>query len=168
MSEDRYIKQNHGKWSQKGVPHKGWECIDIEDSGEQATICEMCESQSIRYIHYMRHPDYADTLGVGCVCAGNMEENLHNAKSRDDFMKSRASKRKRWIDHRSWKVSMKGNDWIKTDGYVITMVDHNVYWSASIKEEGEENGVWLPRKFDLLESAKLAAFDYVTKLLAEN
>ena len=168
MNEDSHIRSNLGKWSKKDVPHKGWECIDIEDTGEQATICEMCEFQHIRYIHYMKHPEYIDILGVGCDCAGKMEENYLHAKKRDDFMKKRTSKRKRWINHRGWKVSKKGNDWIKADGYIITMIDHNTYWSASIRIEGEETGVWLPRKFETIEIAKLAAFDYVTKLLSDD
>jgi len=29
----------------------------------------MCETQQIRYVHYMHHPDYAGLLGVGSVCA---------------------------------------------------------------------------------------------------
>src|SRR5947208_2472855 len=30
--------------------------------------CEMCEAHPIRYVHTMEHPDYPDTLDVGCVC----------------------------------------------------------------------------------------------------
>jgi len=167
MQENVYFRENRGKWSQEGVPHKDWECIDIEDSGEQATICEMCESQSIRYIHLMKHSEYNGILGVGCICAGHMEGNILHAKKRDDFMKSRSQKRKRWINHRNWKISKKGNDYIKIDGYIIIMVDNNSYWSASIKNGNEGIDEWLPRRFDSLNTAKLAAFDYITKLLAD-
>lgn len=44
------------------MPHRGWTCIDIEVE-EPAAICEMCEVMSIRYAHYMTHPDYPGTLG---------------------------------------------------------------------------------------------------------
>jgi hypothetical protein len=166
MEEEKYVKNKFGKWSKSGVPHKGWECIDIEDLGEPSEICEMCEKNEIRYVHYMKHSDYPDILAVGCVCAGNMEENLLVARKRDDFMKSRSNKRKKWINHRSWKISRKGNIWIKSEGYIIVMVDHNSYWNASIKSENDEVNEWLPRRFDSISAAKLAAFDYLTKLLA--
>ena len=41
-----------GKWSQAGVPHKGWIWVDIEDLGEPSATCEMCETQEIRYVQY--------------------------------------------------------------------------------------------------------------------
>ncbi len=58
-----------GKWSQQGVPKKGWACIGFEDLGEPSTQCEMCENQDIRYVHQMQHPDYPHILECGCVCA---------------------------------------------------------------------------------------------------
>jgi hypothetical protein len=64
---------NHGKWSQPGVPHRGWTCEGVEDLGEPDAICEMCERQEIRYVHTMVHPEYPDKLACGCVCAGHME-----------------------------------------------------------------------------------------------
>ncbi|GHV31592.1 hypothetical protein AGMMS4952_20620 [Spirochaetia bacterium] len=66
MDENYYFENRRGKWSDKGVPHKGWKCIDIEDLGEPSLTCEMCESQEIRYVHYMKHPGYKDILKVGC------------------------------------------------------------------------------------------------------
>ena len=56
---------DRGKWSEKGVPKKGWICVGIDDLGEPSTICEMCESVEIRYVHSMQHPNYAETLDVG-------------------------------------------------------------------------------------------------------
>ena len=76
MSEARHT--NRGKWSQTGVPHRGWACVGIEDLEEPAQFCEMCESVEIRYVHLMEHPDYPETLGVGCICAEHMEEDYVN------------------------------------------------------------------------------------------
>ena len=73
-----------GKWTQPGVPHKGWVCVDIEDLGSPDHICEMCEIQDVRYVHVMEHANYAETLRVGCICAGHMEENLVGARLRED------------------------------------------------------------------------------------
>ena len=72
-----------GKWSQGGVPHKGWSCIDIDDVGDDFVTCQMCETQPVRYVHTMEHPDYPDTLDVGCVCAGNMEQDYEAARERE-------------------------------------------------------------------------------------
>jgi hypothetical protein len=168
MDNEESYSTNHGKWSQEGVPHKGWTCIDIEDSGAVSFVCEMCESQHIRYIHYMKHPDYQDILSVGCVCAGKMEGNYTKAKLRDDFMKKRAARRLHWIHNSRWKVSQKGNDWIKTDGYIIVMKKAGKLWRAFIKSETGNFEKWSYRQYESKDMAKLAAFDYLTKLLSEN
>jgi hypothetical protein len=168
MNEIECCKKNLGKWSQKNVPHKEWICVDIEDLGEPSKICEMCESQPIRYVHYMEHPDYTGILGVGCVCAGNMEDNRVDARMRDDFMKNRARKRLRWIANTRWKISQKGNDFIKTDGYIIVMKKQGALWSALVESEDETFKQWSYRKYETIEMAKLAAFDFLTKILADN
>ena len=72
-----------GKWGRPGVPQKGWTCVGIEDLEEPSAVCEMCETQEIRYVHYMEHSHYPDQLGVGCVCAGHMEEDYEGARRRD-------------------------------------------------------------------------------------
>jgi hypothetical protein len=168
ISESSYISNNRGKWSQPNVPHKGWECIKIEDSGELSSICEMCETKSIRYIHYMQHPDYDQILGVGCVCAGNMESNLLRAKRRENFMRSRKGKRKRWIN-RKWKISQRGNSFIESDGFVVVIKYSNSFWSASIKHkhESSEKWHWIRKKYNSEDQAKLAAFDLLTKILID-
>lgn len=66
-----------------GVLHSGWHCVDIEDLGEPHAEREMCESQTIRYVHHMEHPDYPGSLAVGCVCAGHMEGSLAAVRDRE-------------------------------------------------------------------------------------
>jgi hypothetical protein len=166
MNEEFFVKNNRGKWAEPGVPHKGWKCIDIEDLEEPSLTCEMCESQVIRYVHYMKHPDYEGVLRVGCICAGHMEENLERSKKRDDFMKSRADKRKRWLT-RNWKISKKGNEYIKTDGFRIIIFYSNGIWKALIESESGDFKEWSRRKYKTKDEVKLSAFDYLTKILAE-
>lgn len=81
-TEEEVVAAKRGKWSVAGVPHKGWICVDIEDLGEPSSECEMCESQTIRYVHHMQHPDYPGVLQVSCVCAGHMEGNLAASRAR--------------------------------------------------------------------------------------
>ena len=166
MEEEKYFKNNFGKWSHPGVPHKGWVCVDIEDLGEPSEICEMCEKNEIRYVHYMKHSDYSKILGVGCVCAGHMEENITVAKKRDDFMKSRSNKRKIWLN-RNWRISRRGNSFLKSDGYIIVIKYNNNFWSAYIESEDKTFNIWSRKRYKTENEAKLAAFDYMTKILLE-
>ncbi|MDH5718875.1 MAG: hypothetical protein OEZ22_14710 [Spirochaetia bacterium] len=166
MTEVEFIKNKRGKWSQLGVPHKGWRCIEIEDSEELSCNCEMCESQPIRYIHHMNHTDYPEILKVGCVCAGHMEGNLIAAKKRDDFMKSRNSKRKRWLS-RKWKTSSRGNEYIKVDGYLVTIYEKNTEWKGVVKDLTTEKPFFSKRKYFSSNEVKLASFDLITKFLSE-
>jgi hypothetical protein len=166
MNENDAIKQKRGKWSEPTVPHKGWSCTDIEVLERPELTCEMCESQTIRYVHHMYHPEYGDELKVGCICAGHMEQNLLTAKRRDDFMRSRVSKRKRWLS-RNWKNSKKGNEYLKTDGYLVTVFYRNGNWVGYIKEINREYNITSRKKYDNSDKIKLACFDMLTKKLSE-
>ncbi len=76
-----------GKWSDPGIPRKGWMCGDLEDlSG----VCGMCETQEIRYVHYMQHPRFEGLIGAGCDCASRMSEDYEGAKDRERVAKNRA------------------------------------------------------------------------------
>jgi hypothetical protein len=114
----------HGKWSQVGVPKKGWSCTYVEDLGAPDAVCEMCETQNIRYVHYMEHPDYAGSLGCGCVCAEKMEGDYVGPRRREAVLKASGARRKRWLS-RKWKVSARGNPYLNTDGFNITVFPKN-------------------------------------------
>jgi len=164
-TEEALFAARRGKWSVTGVPHTGWNCVDIEDLGEPQLTCEMCESQTIRYVHYMEHPNYQEVLQVGCICAGNMEGDLAASRTREASMKSRTAKRKRWLS-RSWKVSMKGNPHIKTEGYRVTVYPRGSGWTCTVAKDDNSSVQHSRRNFERVNEAKLAAFDHITKLLA--
>ena len=109
-----------GKWCPPGFPHKGWTCTDIEDLGESAATCEMCETQEIRYVHHMEHPDYSGSLACGCVCAGRMEENYEGARRREGVFRSAAGRWRKWLS-RKWQTSGKGNPYLNVDGYNVVV-----------------------------------------------
>lgn len=165
MSEEGYVASGRGKWSQQGVPKKGWVCYDIEDLGEPSFTCGMCESQTIRYVHHMENARYHESLAVGCVCAGHMEGDLGASKKREQSMRSRASKRKRWIG-RKWKTSAKGNLYIESDGYRVIVRDVNGRWGVSVAKIGTNEVSHSRRSTESLDRAKLAGFDFVTKKLS--
>jgi hypothetical protein len=164
-SEDTAVATLRGKWSQAGVPHKGWRCVDVDDRGEANQICDMCESQPVRFVHHMEHDDYPDILKVGCVCAGHMEENLEGAQRRDKAMASRAGKRARWLQ-RQWRVSAKGNEWLRADGYRVVVYRKGNQWAATIAAEDDDFVHHGRRTFPTSNEVKLAAFDFISRLLA--
>jgi hypothetical protein len=107
---------NRGKWSQAGVPHKGWSCTGIEDLGEPAATCEMCEAVEIRYVHHMEHPDFPEMLGVGCVCAEHMEDDYVGPREREATLKKASRRRVTWAK-RTWSLSLRGTVYLNTEGF---------------------------------------------------
>ena len=154
---------NRGKWSQQGVPHRGWQCIDFEDLEGLDGICEMCETRPIRYVHHMEHPDYGAVLGVGSVCAGNMEEDYAAAQERERKAQSMAGRRTRWMKSNKWLMSSKGNPYMNRNGFNIVVSLRYGRWGYLIREnEGERSR----RKsgFGSEDAAKLAAFECFVEL----
>ena len=166
-TEEQLVARRKGKWSDAGVPHKGWHCVDIEDLGEPQDICQMCESQEIRYVHHMEHPTYEGVLAVGCVCAGHMEGDVSAARGREASMRSRASKRTRWLV-RKWRTSGKGNPTIKADGYRVTVYPRAAGHAATIAAVDGDGLYHARRNYPTVNEAKLAAFDHITRLLAKS
>jgi hypothetical protein len=144
-----------GKWTQPGVPHKGWLCVDIEDLGEPDAVCEMCEVIVIRYVHYMTHEDYPETLGCGCICAGHMEEDLIGARARETAFKNSRARRKRWL-FRKWRHSWHKTDhqYLNVDGFHVGIYPRrgNI-WGARVLSHNDP----LPAPPVRLQAAELFA-----------
>jgi hypothetical protein len=147
-----------GKWAQAGVPHKGWRCVDIEDLGEPVHICEMCEVQDVRYAHTMEHEAYADTLRVGCVCAGHMEKDIVGARNREKAFKASRLRRARWLT-REWRTSQAGNHYLNTDGFNVVVYPVGRAWGARILNRETGWSRTSQQSYQTQEHAKLAAFD---------
>lgn len=147
-----------GKWSQAGVPRKGWTCVGIEDLGEPSAECEMCENQKIRYVHHMQHPDYPEALDCGCVCAGKMEEDYTAARARETDLKNAARRRANWLK-RKWKISQNGNHYLKTDGYHIVVFQKSGSWSGTITEITSQAKTHARKLYPSQHAVKLACFD---------
>ncbi len=96
----------------------------------------MCETQDIRYIHHMEHPDHPESLEVGCVCAEHMENDYEGPRRRE-----RALRKRRWLTRR-WKTSAKDNDYLNTDGMNITNFQRSAsLWGARIEERATGGNV---------------------------
>jgi hypothetical protein len=94
-----------------------------------------------------------------------MEGSLVASRARESSMKSRASKRKRWTS-RKWKVSANGNPYITADGYRVTVYQRGGGWAATIAAVDESLVQHARRNFQTINEAQLAAFDHITRSLA--
>jgi len=157
-AERQLIARGSGKWSRPGVPQRGWVCNGIDDLGAPDAACEMCEVQSIRYVHYMAHPDYPDELAAGCVCAGHMEQDYSAARDRERVLRNASGRSRNWLS-RKWKVSRNGNPYLDTDGFNIAVFPKGRTWSARIVEKASEKTYFARRQYESEDKAKLAAFD---------
>lgn len=149
-----------GKWSQSGVPHKGWTCVDIEDLGEPSAICEMCETQEIRYVHHMQHPAYPETLCCGCVCAGHMESDYEGAKRRERVLRNASVRRRKWLT-RDWRLSRNGNPFLNADGYNVVVYQVGQGWGFRVSNRTTDASVTARHLLNSIDAAKLRAFDAV-------
>ena len=151
-----------GKWSQLGVPHRDWQCIatrDLHEQSEEYIVCEMCESQTIRFVHTMKHPVYPRILDCGCDCADYMEGSTGRAKRRDADMRRKAGRRKRFPDRKAWKVSRKGNPYIKVDGFRCIVARQRKGFCVGIWPPLAQRPTWGSKKYGTVREAQVACFD---------
>ena len=144
-------------WDRRGVPHKGWRCVRCDDLGQAVGQCQMCGKEEIRYVHHMEHDEYDETVGVGCVCAGKMEDDYARPKMREQRMKNKASRRQRWLA-RKWRESSKGNDYINAEGLNVVVFPYK-RGPATGKWGYRIDGQFGKRAFATADEAKLAAFE---------
>lgn len=161
---DTKVQWARGKWSLSGVPHRGWQCTairDLREEGEEYLICEMCETQTIRFVHTMVHSDYPDALDCGCDCAGHMEGNKKRAKQRDSNMRRRAARRLKFPDRKGWRKSTKGNPYIKTDGYHCVVARRANGFAVGITPPLADRPTWGTKTYRTLREAQEGCFDAI-------
>ena len=65
-----------------------------------------------------------------------------------------------------WRVSAKGNQWIRADGFRVTVYGRGNRWGATVASEDDNFVRHLRRVFRTANEAKLATFDLISRLLA--
>ena len=157
-----------GKWSQPGVPHRDWRCVgefDAIDAHGELLTCEMCEKQSIRFVHVMAHPWHGEHLNCGCVCASHMSGDSKSAEAREKRMRSRASRKKNFPSRKGWKTSARGNPNIKADGvHIVIARNRDGKFRIGSKNVWDSEFSWGSDGFMSVEEAKLAAFERYEEL----
>jgi hypothetical protein len=122
----------------------------------------MCESVEIRYVHYMEHPDYPEPLGVGCICAEHMENDYVNPRLMEKRLRSKA-RRQQAGSKRQWSVSAKGNLYLNTEGFNLTVFPaadrKGQFWSLRVTHRASRTSQLGRRRYHSVNAAKRAALD---------
>lgn len=154
------------QWDKPGIPHKGWELIDVEDIREAGQSeydthyeqCMICGNEKIRYVHILEHPEIEQQYRVGCICAEKLTNDYVNPRKRENYLKNKAERKKTWIK-RDWRVSIKGNRYMNID-------KHNV---GIIRLDNKKYKCRIDSKFgsicyDTLKEAKIGLFNKIEDL----
>lgn len=69
-------------------------------------------------------------------------------------------------DHFGWKISYKGNKYIRLDnGFVITVYQRGETWSGAIYDPKAKRTIYAKRQYADQREAKLAAYDAMQLLI---
>ena len=150
------------------MPQKGWYCVEVTDLEEPSFTCEMCESQIVRYVHHMRHPDYPEELGCGCICAGHMEQDYAAARQRERALRNAGRSRLNWL-RRAWRTSRRGNAYLNVDGWNVTIFraqrqDCRLVWYFRLVDRATQRAVTSQEPHVTEDEAKLAAFNAMSSM----
>lgn len=132
-------------WDKPNVPRKGWRCVDVIDirpdngrtNDDDYETCEMCGNHPIRFVHLMQHDDYDGEMRVGCVCAEHMSDDYTHPRARETRLKNKAARRRNWLSLR-WKMSKKGNPYLKKDGLILSIFPSRIkpgFWGYGVDKE---------------------------------
>jgi hypothetical protein len=145
----------------EGWPRSGWTLLSTTDNETASFECENCGYPHVRYEHELRHEKTKQRVRVGCVCAEHLTQDFVTPKLRERGLKSRAGRRMRWPTL-NWRLSGKGNLYLKKSGMVIVLKQGPLGgWAASYKPKDALDHEWvhLTAWHDTASAAKLAAFD---------
>ena len=88
------------------------------------------------------------------------------AERRERLAKNAARRRAQWLQ-RNWKTSAKGNAYLKTDGFIITIFQDGSAWKACVADSVSDRKRFSYRTFGTQDRAKLAAFDAMVRFKPE-
>jgi hypothetical protein len=64
---------------------------------------------------------------VGCICAEHIEEDYVGPRRREQQLRSRNRRLRRWCEGDDWRVSALGNRYLNVDGYNIVLFRTDQY-----------------------------------------
>ena len=154
------------RWSKKGLPHKGWRYVGVEDLGEglapgeriEYEQCEICGNEKIRYVHILTHPEVDGELRVGCDCASKLTDDYVDPQQRERDLKNRLNRKKNFAKQDWYVHPRSGNLVLPYKGDYLTIIKSK-YGNLGIAYKS--NYVWKYRGKNIydMETAKQAAFE---------
>lgn len=89
------------------APLEDWICVWVEDVREddpeaEYAVCDLCGCGKVRFVHWMEHPDYFDTVCVGRICAAALDGDEFAAEERERVLKNRWRRKKNYLK-KEWK-----------------------------------------------------------------
>ncbi len=144
-----------------GWPCRGWALVGTTDNGAAEFTCENCGYPHVRFVHQLKNQRTSQQVKVGCVCAEHLTQDFATPRLRERELKGRASRRMRWPTL-NWRLSEKGNLYLKKSGTVIVLKrGPRGGWAVSYKSQDALDSDWIqvPGWDNNPEDAKLAAFD---------
>lgn len=147
-----------GKWKAAGTPHSNWEWVTEYDLGARSKICEMCEFQTIRYVHVLKHHAFDRPLEVGRECASSMESDSGAAGRREKRLKSLAGRRLRWRSL-EWETSAKGNPCARVrGGFIVVLCTDQKGWYVCLIDKQLNRCHCSKERYQTREECGSAAF----------
>lgn len=146
------------------VPREDWRCMEVADIREKhgapdAMPCEMCGTESIRFVHVMEHDNYDEALGVCVSCAEGMTGDSVNPRRVEEKIRKKSLARDHWLDG-NWYLSVRDNWITSVDGVnmgVFLVKFQQGKWACRIENK------FFPGMYPSMEEAKHALFDEVWK-----
>lgn len=86
-----------------------------------------------------------------------MEQDLQAARHRKSSMKTSLRRRQAFVRSRHWRISQKGNPWMRRDGWTVTIFPRGRGFKAVLSRADKK--IFLPQVFATPDEAKLAAYD---------
>ncbi len=153
-------------WQTPGIPHKGWQhqsCYDTEanDENEAWHTCQMCGMEKVRYVHVLTHDQYGE-IEVGCVCASKMTQDYVGPKAAETAARNRSTRRSTWLT-RKWIETPKGYRLTKGP-FSVLVYSAGPAWKVMVSDDDRK--IWGKKRFESIDKAKLAAFDYVDRQMS--
>lgn len=146
-------------WNKPGIPHKGWQLVDVYDvreNGESVEetnyeTCMMCNNERIRFVHVVTHYQIEGEFKVGCICAEKMTDDYINPKLLEHELKSRTTKRVNWTK-KKWKSTQNGNYKLTFEGHALLIFTDNKTGKYKCKIDDQFG----KKSFDTIAQAKMA------------
>lgn len=163
--DSAYVRRCQKRLREWGAPLSGWYCdyiYDVADEEEDPDhidlfTCELCDCSQVRFVHVMRHDEYFETVSVGCICAGIMEDDILAARERERLMKNRAN-RKRNFPRRQWRKNWYGNYQPTYQGRKV-FINNKGGNRYSVYVDGKTSWSYKGKPLDNFVSAAYAAFE---------